>query len=81
MNILQDDKGNYSSMRVILLGAFLVFIFLLFLFTRLLVFELHQESINYSGLATIFTAMVTQVGLVLFLKVFQKKFESDNHKN
>ena len=78
MNILQDDKGNYSSMRVVLLGAFAVFVFLLILFTRLLVFELNQESINYNGLATIFTAMVTQVGLVLLLKVFQKKYE--NHK-
>ena len=76
MNILQDDKGNWSSIRFLLIAVLLIFIYLLFLFSKALFFELQQEAINYTGLATLFTAMVANVGLVLVMKVIQKKYEN-----
>ncbi len=75
-NILQDDKGNYSSLRALLLVVMIIFIFLLYLFTKTLFFELQQDEINYQGLATLFTAMIVNVGVVLVSKIVQKKYEN-----
>lgn len=80
MNALQDDKGNYSSMRVVLLFAVMIFLFLLYLFTKTLFVEIQKDVINYQGLALLFTAMVTEVGVVLLLKVLQKKYEKNEEK-
>ncbi len=76
MNALQDDRGNYSSIRIVLMFAIIVFVFLLYLFTKTLFVELEKETINYTGLALLFSAMVTEVGVVLIIKVIQKKYEN-----
>ncbi len=75
MNALKDDKGNWSSIRLVLLFAVVIFLYLLYLFTKTLFVEIEKETINYQGLALLFTAMVTEVGVVLILKVLQKKYE------
>ncbi len=76
MNALQDDNGNYSSIRMVLIFAVLIFLYLLYLFTKTLFVELEKETINYTGLALLFSAMVTEVGVVLVIKVIQKKYEN-----
>lgn len=76
MKAIMDDKGNTSSMRIALLFAIGVFVFLLYLFTKTLLVEIQKEVINYTGLALLFTAMVTEVAVVLILKVIQKKYEN-----
>ncbi len=76
MNALQDDRGNYSSIRIVLMFAIIVFVFLLYLFTKTLFIEIQKDVINYQGLALLFTAMITEVAVVLILKVFQKKYEN-----
>jgi hypothetical protein len=75
MPIITDANGQVSSLRVIMLLWFFVFIFLLGMFTRAFLFELKQTSINYTGLATLFTAIFINFALIVFSKVFQKKYE------
>jgi hypothetical protein len=75
MPIITDASGQVSSLRVIMLLWFFVFIFLLGMFTRAFLFELKQDSINYTGLATLFTAIFINFALIVFSKVFQKKYE------
>lgn len=75
MNALQDDKGNYSSIRIALAFAIVLFMYLLYLFTKTLFVELTKDTINYQGLSLLFTAMIAEVAVVLLLKVWQKKYE------
>lgn len=75
MPIIQDDSGRVSSLRIIMLLSFFLLIYLLGMFTRAFLFELKQSSINYTGLSTLFTAIFINFWLVVFAKVFQKKYE------
>ncbi len=74
--LLQDDKGNKSTMRVAFLIGVVVFIFLLLLFTHMAILESRKEVVDYLGLAALFTATVTELGLVLYFKTLQKKYEN-----
>ncbi len=75
--LIKDDKGNNSTMRVAFLIGVVVFIFLLLLFTHMAILESRKENVDYIGLATLFTATVTELGLVLYFKTLQKKYERD----
>lgn len=73
--MLQDDNGNISSLRIVLVIILAIFIYLLALFTQALKIEIVKETPNYTGLATLFTAMLVNLALPLLLKVIQKKYE------
>jgi len=73
--MLQDDKGNISSIRIILIVSFGIFIYLLALWRKAFLFEIVKDQPDYTGLVALFTAMIINTGLVLFLKVLQKKYE------
>jgi quinol-cytochrome oxidoreductase complex cytochrome b subunit len=76
--LIQDDKGNYSSMRVIMLFGGVVFLLTFALFV-IIVFEAlgrKSEPINYSGIALLFTAMVVEIMAFVCAKVWQKKIEN-----
>lgn len=85
MQFLKDCTGQYSSMRIALMIIILITIYLLWLFTRAFIFELQQEHINYTGLATLFTAFFVSFTLAIFAKVWQTKHElysrNDQHKH
>ena len=75
MKLIQDDKGNNSSLRVILLGLGIVFIYFTGIFSYVLITELHKEETNYTGVVSLFTAMFISFLLAIFAKVLQKKYE------
>ena len=77
MKLIEDDKGNTSSLRVILLVLAGVFVYFTGLFSYVLLVELHKESgTNYTGLVSLFTAMFISFLLAIFAKVLQKKYEN-----
>ncbi len=76
MNIIQDDKGNYSSLRAILIVVVVMLIYFIYLFTMMVNYELKQESIDYTGLSVIFSVIFVEFLLVIFLKVKQKQIEN-----
>ena len=79
MNILQDDKGNYSSLRVILLVLLILQTWLIILFSSAMISEIKSEdAINFNGLATLFTAMVGNTFSMFLAKIIQKKYERNN---
>ena len=75
MKLIQDDKGNISSLRVILLIVAGAFVYLLFLFTLFVLHELKSDYVNYTGLAALFSAFFVSFILAIFGKVLQKKYE------
>ena len=81
MKLIQDDKGNISSLRVILLIIAVIQVWLVILFSLLVFAELHKfyyyehYHINYTGLAALFTVLVGQILLAVASKVLQKKYE------
>lgn len=78
-SILKDDRGNYSSMRVVL---FIVLAFMLFIYLdwrNALYFELGQEEPDYAGLSSLFNAMLAgmiSLGATLIAKIVQKHIEN-----
>ena len=77
MNIFQDDKGNYSSMRILLV---LVFILTLWMFVEWRIafhIEIQKETPDYSGLTQLFIAMMVTFGIGIIGKIIQKKHEND----
>ncbi len=74
-NILQDNKGNYSSLRVILIFLAIVMVFLFVLFTIAFFKEMGKEEANYMGLTSLFSAMFGTFILGMFAKVIQKRYE------
>ena len=78
-----DDDGNLSMMRLITALGIVVFVFLLYLFAITLFEEISRkdEPINYTGLATLFTAMVLELYGTIYGKVHQKKIEKLRRKN
>lgn len=81
MNFLQDDSGNYSSMRVILIISVLVLIYQLYEFRAAYHLEIVKETPDYQGLTILFTALVTNFIFALILKVVQKRFENNRTRH
>ena len=73
--IMQDSKGNNSSLRIILVVVFLLMCYQLYEFRVAYRLEIVKEAPDYSGLTLLFTAMIINFVLVLVAKVWQKKFE------
>jgi len=72
----QDDKGQFSMMRLMILS---VIIFMILFFRVFMMFvnkELEAQQVNYQGLTLLFSAMFINFLLAFAGKVFQKKFET-----
>ena len=76
LEFFQQDDGTFSMLRLLVACVLVVFTYLMYLFTRLLYFELNSEEINYSGLSLLFTTMFINFILAILLKVIQKKYEN-----
>lgn len=76
--IVKDNKGKNSSMRVILILATLLLIYQLYEYRVAYRLEIIKEEPNYNGLALLFGAMVINFVFVVILKVIQKKYEEPN---
>ena len=72
---MRNREGRISTIRVMLVVGYLNFLYLIILWRKALMFELHKESIDYQGLTLLFSAMVVNTGLVLLAKVVEKKLE------
>jgi hypothetical protein len=75
MNILQDDKGNYSSLRFLLLGVFVLLVWMFTEWRLALRVEILKDSPDYTGLTQLFLAMMVTFGMGILGKIIQKKFE------
>lgn len=73
---LKDDKGNWSSIRLVLMFGVLLLCYQLLEFRMAYRIEIQKEIVDYTGLSLLFTTMVTNFVFVLVLKVIQKKFEN-----
>lgn len=75
IGFLKDDKGNWSSMRLIMLISVVLLIYQLYEFRVILHKEIEKEVVDYNGLSILFTTMVINFVFVIILKVLQKKWE------
>jgi hypothetical protein len=77
-NALQDDNGNYSSMRILLFMLFAFVLFLYFDWRTALFVEVRKQVPDYQGITSLFTAMMA--GFVALIaatiaKIIQKYIE------
>ena len=75
---LQDDKGNYSSMRVLLAFLFGLVVWMYVDWRWALRLEMIKDVPDYSGITELFNAMMAGfVALIaaLITKLIQKRFE------
>lgn len=76
--LIQDDKGNNSSTRVLL---FLLFSFVIWMYVDwrwAMRIEMLHEKPNYEGITQLFNAMLVGFGalvLGMIIKLIQKKIE------
>ena len=75
MNAFKDDKGHWSSIRIIMILSVIIFGYMVYLWREAFMLEILKEKPDYGGLTTLFTAMVAGVGISIFAKVVQKYFE------
>ena len=75
MNALQDDKGNYSSLRIMLIFVCGLVVWMYVDWRKLAFIEVAKEQPDYSGLTNLFLAMLVTFGLAIISKLIQKKFE------
>lgn len=73
---LKDDKGNWSSMRLVLMFGVLLLCYQLYEFRLGYRKEIEKDIVDYTGLSLLFTTMIINFVFVLILKVIQKKFEN-----
>lgn len=73
---LKDDKGNWSSIRLVLMFCIFLLCYQLLEFRVAYRIEIQKEIVDYTGLSLLFTTMVINFVFVLILKVIQKKFEN-----
>ena len=73
---LKDDKGNWSSMRLVLISCIFLLCYQLYEFRVGYRKEIEKDVVDYTGLSLLFTTMVINFVFVLILKVIQKKFEN-----
>lgn len=75
--LFQDDKGNESTMRVIVTIFVGVISICIAVLLALVVKESYKESPDYSGLATIISAFLGGGVISLVAKAVQKKYENE----
>jgi hypothetical protein len=75
MSILKDDKGNNSSMRLMLLMFMFAIIIFLAVWMGVFLKESYKDVANYDGLSNILWGGATSGTLALFAKAAQKYFE------
>ena len=81
MSYIHDDKGNKSSLRLIVLVLFGLLSAMIVIWTMVFFMEaITKEAPNYEGLALIITAILGGGIFSLAAKVIQKKYESKNDK-
>ena len=75
MNLIQDDKGNYSSLRVMLIFVCLFIVFLYVDYRQIMFIEVAKPEPDYEGLVKLFLAMMVTFGMGWMAKLIQKKIE------
>lgn len=81
MSYIHDDKGNKSSLRLIVLVLFGLLSAMIVIWTMVFFMEaVTKEAPDYEGLALIITAILGGGIFSLAAKVIQKKYESKNDK-
>jgi hypothetical protein len=75
--IIQDDKGNTSSFRVILLFFTALWFGLIVLWGIAFWVEMARDEPNYNGLAVLFGALVVQVLGMIAGHVIRKRYENE----
>jgi hypothetical protein len=75
--IIQDDKGNTSSFRAMLLLFALLWFFLIMLWGYSFWLEMNREQPNYNGLAVLFGALVVQILGMIAGHVIRKRYENE----
>ena len=76
--MLQDDKGNYSSMRVLLFFLFAFVVWMYIDWRWALRLEMLKDIPDYNGITGLFNAMMagfTTLIAALITKIVQKKLE------
>lgn len=82
MSYIHDDKGNKSSLRLIVLVLFGLLSAMIVIWTMVFFMEaITKEAPDYEGLSLIITAILGGGIFSLAAKVIQKKYESKNDKN
>ena len=81
MSYIHDDKGNKSSLRLIVLVLFGLLSAMIVIWTMVFFMEaITKEAPNYEGLALIITAILGGGIFSLAAKVIQKKYETKKDK-
>ena len=75
MNAFQDDKGNYSSLRIMLIFVCGLIVWMYMDWRRVLFMEVVKDNPDYVGLIQLFSAMLVTFGLAFAAKLIQKKYE------
>ena len=75
MNALQDEKGNYSSLRIMLIFVCGLVVWMYVDWRKLAFIEAQRDAPDYTGLTNLFLAMLVTFGLAIISKLIQKKFE------
>ncbi len=78
MKTLEDDKGNPSSFRMMLLVFVILWFILIVLWGRAFCIEMERGEPDYDGLAVLFGALVVQVLGMIAGHVIRKKYENAN---
>jgi hypothetical protein len=76
-HLLKDDKGNWSSTRVVLILSFFLLLWMFLEWRVAFRIEILKEVPDYGGLTQLFIAMLVTFGLALIGKVVQKKYEEN----
>ena len=76
MNILQDDNGNWSSMRVAFFVMVFIELLLMILTGYVLYLEALKETPNYRDLSVWYGVVTAGAVAALVAKVAQKKHEN-----
>jgi len=77
--VFTQDNGQISSIRIIMFLVFVLWVWLLREFSIAFHLEILKEKPDYMGLTALFTAQFINMGVVVFLKVFQKKYEKNEN--
>jgi len=75
MKVLQDNKGNISSFRIVFIVVQFILVLTIFVVLFVFVKESYKEVPDYSGLSSIITALLGSGTLNFAFKALQKKFE------
>lgn len=72
---LQDNQGQFSMMRLMILVVIITMIAFFRVFMLFVNKELTSEQVNYQGLTLLFSAMFINFLLAFAGKVIQKRYE------